>query len=193
MKKITLLAALLVGGIFTSNAQHVEKPKLSEKVGTTPIQKGNWMVGTAIGSMGYSFEQKSFNINILPNAGYFVADGVAVGAQIGAGFQTVDGGKNIWNYSVMPFARYYFPEGSSETGRFFGQGAIGISGFDQKGNDKSETSFAFGVNAGYSHFVSKNVALEGMIGYNYSKSNLANAESQSGLGIAVGFQIFLGK
>lgn len=192
MKKITLLAALLVGGIFTMNAQTVEKPKLSEKVGATPIQKGNWMVGGSIGSLGYSFEQKTFNINVLPTAGYFISDGVAVGMQVGAGFQTVRHGKNIWNYTVMPFARYYFPEGASDTGRFFGQGSIGVTGFDQKGNG-SETSFAFGVNAGYSHFVSRSVALEAIVGYNYSKSNLATVEKQSGLGLAVGFQIFLGK
>lgn len=192
MKKITLLAALLVGGAFTMGAQTIEKPKFSEKVGTTPIQKGNWMVGSSVGSTGYSFEEKSFNINVLPSAGYFITDGLAVGLQAGAGLQTIKHGKNIWNYKVMPFARYYFPEGASETGRFFGQGAIGVSGLSQR-EGGSESSFAFSVNAGYSHFLSRNVALEGLLGYNYSKSNLADAKAQNGLGFSVGFQIFLGK
>lgn len=195
MKKVTLLAALLIGGMLTSNAQTkdgklIETPKLSEKVGTTPIQKGNWIVGGAIGSTGYSFEEESFNINLSPRAGYFITDGIAIGLELGAGLQTVKDGDNIWNYKVMPFARYYFPEGASDTGRFFGQGSIGISGAEVAG--ESDTSFAFAINAGYSHFVSRNVALEAIVGYNYSKSNQANASAQNGLGLALGFQIFLG-
>ncbi len=194
MKKITLLAALLVGGILTSNAQSklpVETPKLSEKVGATPIKKGNWIVGGALGSTGYSFEEESFNINFTPRAGYFISQGVAVGLELGAGLQTVKDGDNIWNYKVMPFVRYYFPEGASETGRFFGQGAIGISGAEVAG--ESNTSFAFNINAGYSHFVSRNVALEAIVGYNYSKSNQSSASAHNGLGLSLGFQIFLGK
>ncbi|MDR0229961.1 MAG: hypothetical protein LBI72_13005 [Flavobacteriaceae bacterium] len=69
----------------------------------------------------------------------------------------------------MPFTVYYFPEATSETGRFFTQGAIGISGSDISG--KNDISFAFNISAGYSHFVSPNVALEVIVGYNYSKSN----------------------
>ncbi|KUF40193.1 outer membrane beta-barrel protein [Myroides marinus] len=192
MKKITLLAALLVAGITTANAQvNVETPKLSAKVGTTPIKKGNWMVGASVGSMGYSFEDKSFNLNINPSAGYFISDGFAVGLEVGAGVTTHKKPvKDDWNYKVMPFARYYFPEGASATGRFFGQGAVGISGTE---NATSKTSFAFDIKGGYSHFVSRNVALEATVGYNYSKSSVADAKSQNGIGLAVGFQIFLGK
>ena len=192
MKKITMLAALLVAGIAGVNAQSktIETPKLSEKVGMTPIKKGNWLVGGSIGSTGYSFEDKSFNLNVMPSAGYFISDGVAVGLEIGGGVQTAKGSKSDWNYKVMPFARYYFPEGASETGRFFGQGNIGVSGAQ---DGSSDTSFAFGINGGYSHFVSRNVALEAKLGYNYSKSNRSDASSQNGIGVTVGFQIFLGK
>lgn len=194
MKKITLLLAMLFVTGFSGYAQKkdnlVETPKLSENVGAKPIQKGNWLVGATIGSMGYSFEQESFNVNINPNAGYFITDGIAVGLKIGAGLQTVKKGDNVWSYEFKPFGRYYFPEGASETGRFFGQADIGITGYS---GTTSDTSFAFGVAGGYSHFVSRNVALEGTLGYNYSKSDVAGAEAQNGLGFAVGLQIFLGK
>lgn len=96
----------------------------------------------------------------------------------------------------MPFARYYFPEGASSTGRFFGQAEAGITGADRGGTDdgsKKDTSFGFGLNAGYAHFVSRNVALEGSVGYNYSKSDASDAKAQNGLGVALGFQIYLGK
>lgn len=192
MKKILVMAAILLGGVITAQAQNVKTPKLSENVGTTPIKQGNWIVGGALGSMGYSFEGENFNINLMPKAGYFITDGIAIGLGTNVGFQTVKDGDNVWSYGVMPFIRYYFPEGASETGRFFGQGEVGVSGASATGDGKNQTSFAFGLGLGYSHFVSRNVALEAIAGYNYSKSNASNATAQNGLGLAVGFQIFLG-
>ncbi|MTG98528.1 MULTISPECIES: hypothetical protein [Myroides] len=191
MKKITLLAALLVGGLVSANAQKVETPKLAEKVGTTPIKKGSWMVGATVGNIGYNFEAESFSFEIKPTAAYFISDGLAVGAEIGGGLKTVKSGKDIWSYVIMPYGRYYFPEGASETGRFFGQGGIGIKGESQDGN--TENSFAFDIKGGYSHFVSRSVALELTAGYSYSKANFTGGEKFSGLGIGLGFQIFLGK
>lgn len=191
MKKVFLT---LVLGVFATSAfaQEITTPQTSANVGSTPIKQGNWLVGGSIGSLGYSFEGENFNININPQAGYFISDGVAVGLGVGAGLQTVNGGDNIWNYRVAPFVRYYFPEGASSTGRFFGQGDIGISGTGATDERNAETSFAFGINAGYAHFISRNVALEGMVGYDYSKSDFANAQAKNGLGIKVGFQIYLG-
>ncbi|WP_313374024.1 hypothetical protein [Chishuiella sp.] len=191
MKKV-LLSLMLVALATTSFAQDIKVPVSSAEVGTSPIKQGNWIVGGSIGSLGYSFEGENFNINVLPQAGYFISDGVAIGLTAGAGLQTVKHEKNVWSYKVAPFARYYFPEGASSTGRFFGQGDIGISGSSATAAQKSETSFAFGVNAGYAHFITRNVALEGMLGYNYSKSDAASAKAQNGLGLSVGFQIYLG-
>lgn len=189
MKKVILsLATISVLGVSTY-AQEITTPQTSANVGTTPIKEGNWLVGGSIGSLGYSFEGENFNINVNPQAGYFISDGVALGLSLGAGLQTVKDGDNAWNYKVMPFVRYYFPEGASSTGRFFGQGEIGITGAEQ--GSASDTSFGFGINAGYAHFITQSVALEATVGYNYSKSNLANAEAQNGLGVAVGFQIYL--
>lgn len=187
MKKIILTLAFSTS-IFTLG-QDITRPVSSAEVGEKPIQKGNWLVGGSIGSLGYSFEGENFNININPQAGYFISDGVALGLTTGLGLQTVKGGDNIWSYKLMPFIRYYFPEGASSTGRFFGQGELGITGAESGGT--SDTSFGFGINAGYAHFISRTVALEVTGGYNYSKSNHASAEAQNGLGVAVGFQIYL--
>lgn len=189
MKKIITLALVAFGGLGIMNAQQITAPQTSANVGASPIQQGNWIVGGSIGSIGYSFEGETFNVNIMPQAGYFISDGVAIGLTAGGGLQTVKDGDNVWNYKVAPFVRYYFPEGASSTGRFFGQGDLGISG--ASAGSESDTSFAFGINAGYAHFITPNVALEAMAGYNYSKSDVANAKAQTGLGVSVGFQIYL--
>jgi len=189
MKRTFLFSALLLFGFFVAKAQNIDvnKPKMSEDVGLTPIKKGNWMVGGSLGSMGYSFEGKSFNINVNPRAGYFVSDGVAIGLSLNGGYQSVKDAKDDWTYGVAPFIRYFFPEGSSATGRFFGQGEVGIAG----ANNGSDVTLAAGVGLGYAHFITRSVALEAVVGYNYSKANNASATAQNGLGFNLGFQIYL--
>ena len=188
MKNLLLTLALSLGCLSYSSAQVKTVPQHSADVGIATIQQGNWMVGGSIGSLGYSFEAESFNIQVSPRAGYFVSDGVAVGAQANLGFTSVNNGKNEWGYGIAPFVRYYFPGGASATGRFFGQGDVGIAG-SSAGDD---VSLNVGLNAGYAHFITQTVALEAMLGYNYSKANISSSSDKaSGLGISVGFQIYL--
>lgn len=193
MKRIFMLStAILFAGISAVSAQvkeavkDVKRPQVESAVGVTPIQEGNWLVGGSIGSLGYGFETKVFNITLAPKAGYFVSDGIAVGLSLPVGFETNKGGENYFSYGVTPFARYYFPEGSSATGRFFGELNAGVAG----NNGGDDVAFAFGANLGYAHFVTNSVALEVTAGYNKS-GGASSVNAQSGLGVAVGFQIYL--
>lgn len=188
MKKKLLTAALLLGVFTYTNAQEIKTvPQSSANVGLTPIKTGNWMVGGSVGNLGYSFESDAFNIQLNPRAGYFIADGLALGAQASLGLNAAKDEKNEWKYGIAPFVRYYFPRGASATGRFFGHGDIGIAGSSiGKG-----TSLALGINAGYAHFITQTVALEAMAGYNYSKANVNVGDKASGLGVSLGFQIYL--
>lgn len=189
MKRVSLFSVLLLAVIFSASAQQpdINRPQTSASVGMAPIQQGNWIVGGSLGSLGYSFEGESFNININPRAGYFVSDGLAIGLGVNGGLATSPDADNVWTYGVAPFVRYYFPGGASATGRFFGQGEVGIAG----SSIGSGADLAFGIGAGYAHFITQSVALEAMLGYNYSKATVANATAQSGLGVSLGFQIYL--
>lgn len=188
MKKLALLLTIIGGVTFNASAQKIETiPQTSADVGTAPIQKGNWMVGGSLANLGYSFEGKAFSINVQPRAGYFISDGIAIGAQTNLGFTAVKNHDNEWNYGIAPFVRYYLNKGSSASGRFFGQGDVGIAG-SSVGKD---VSLALGVNLGYAHFITRTVALEATAGYNYTKSNVNLGDKSSGLGIGLGFQIYL--
>lgn len=187
MKNLFLITITALFVSTSAFAQIDTRPQMSAAVGETPIQQGNWMVGGSLGSLGYSFEGKSFNINVNPRAGYFVSDGIAVGASLNGGLITAKNADDVWTYGVAPFVRYYFPEGASSTGRFFGQGEVGIAG----SSIGKSADIAFGVGLGYAHFITKSVALEAVGGYNYSKATTANATAQSGLGVSLGFQIYL--
>jgi hypothetical protein len=187
MKNLFLITIVVLFVSTSAFAQIETVPQTSSAVGAVPIQEGTWMIGGSLGSLGYSFEGKSFNINVNPRAGYFVSDGIAVGASLNGGLTTAKNADDIWTYGIAPFVRYYIPEGSSSTGRFFGQGEIGIAG----SSIGSDVDLAFGIGAGYAHFVTQSVALEAVIGYNYSKATTANASVHSGLGFNLGFQIYL--
>lgn len=187
MKRVFLFSALFLIGAFAVNAQEINKPQTSANVGALPIQRGNWMIGGALGGLGYSFEGKAFNINIEPSAAYFVSDGIAIGAKLIGGFTAVSGMDNEWRYGIAPTIRYFFPEGSSATGRFFTQGDIGISG----SSVGSDVSLLLGAGVGYAHFITESVALEATLGYRYNKANISTAGSTSGLNVGLGFQIYL--
>lgn len=187
MKQKSVLIVLLCFLTTTLVAQEINRPQTSARVGNSPIQQGNWMVGGGIGSLGYSFEGKNFNINVLPSAGYFISDGIALGVQLKGSLNALSGQENIWGYGLTPFVRYYFPQGSTATGRFFAHGNIGVEG----SRPGAGASLALGANLGYSHFVTNSVALELTAGYNYSKATAINAVAQTGLGVGLGFQIYL--
>jgi len=185
MKRVLLFSALFLAGVITANAQEINKPQTSANVGMTPVQKGNWMIGGSIGNIGYSFEAESFGISLSPSAGYFVSNGIAIGLQPTVSLQTVKDGENDWGYGISPYIRYFFPEGSSSTGRFFAHGNVGIAGK----SGQSGASLDLGAKLGYAHFVTQNVALELAAGYRYNKA--PSAEKLSGLGVELGFQIYL--
>ena len=187
MKTSLLTFALSVICLFFGYSQVNTVPQSSAEVGMTPIKTGNWMVGGSIGNIGYSFEGEAFNIQLNPRAGYFVSDGIAVGAQASIGLTAVKDFDNEWRYGIAPFVRYYFPEGASSTGRFFAQGDVGVSGSSAGGG----ASLALGANLGYAHFITNTVALEAILGYNYSKANVNLGDKATGLGIGLGFQIYL--
>jgi len=181
---LTTITLLFVGSI--AFAQIETTPQMNADVGTRPIQQGNWMVGGGLGSLGYDFDSEVFNISLEPGAGYFVSDGIALGLKLIANYQTIEGGDNPFSYGLLPFARYYFPEGASESNRFFAEAKAGIAG--SRGGD--DVNFGFGAGLGYTHFITQTVALEALAGYN----DLAGASAsgtQGGLGIMVGFQIYL--
>ena len=187
MKKFILTGCLGLGIVLGANAQRVGTPQSSADVGLAPLEQGNWLVGGSLAGIGYSFEGKAFNLGIQPSAGYFVKDGLAVGAEALLSFTAVKDLDNEWGYGIAPFVRYYFPGTASATGRFFGHGNVGIAG----SSVGSDVALNLGAKLGYAHFVTQSVALEATVGYNYNKANINTSGGASGLGVGLGFQIYL--
>lgn len=191
MKRLFLIAALSFGMMYAASAQEVNTPQTTAPVAGSSIAAGNWMMGGSIGSTGFNFSTNTFSLNVNPQAAYFVDNNIAVGASVILGLSAYDGG-HTFNYGIAPLVRYYFPEGATPSSRWFGEATAGISGSSYKGSAKDQpVSFLWGVKGGYSHFVASHVALEATLGYTYTKADINSSTGVSGLGLGLGFQIYL--
>jgi hypothetical protein len=194
MKRIYLLSALLIffsANVFAQDVQDLPRPQTSAPVASDAIQQGNWLVGANIGNIGHNFKSETFSFDLTPRAGYFISDNAVIGAQAQLGLSLYSGGETF-RYGVTPFVRYYFPEGASPSGRFFGEAVIGLAGSSEKDSEgDSIFSRVYGVSGGYAHFIATNVALEGMLNLIRSNANVDFGGSSTGLSVSIGLQIYL--
>lgn len=194
MKKVFLLASLMFATFFTAFGQQdptESLPPTSAPVASDALQAGNWMVGGGLGSIGFNFASNTFSLNLVPHAGYFLTDRVVLGAQTTLGLTAYEGGTQF-NFGVSPFLRYFFAEGARDTGRWFGEIGAGLAGSSLPGNIEDDSfSGLLALRAGYTHFIARNVALEGSTGYTFTGADLRSSSTFSGLGVVFGFQIYL--
>ncbi|MEJ8801835.1 hypothetical protein [Pontibacter sp. H249] len=192
-KTLTTLIMLLAFG-FCTLAQDLPTPPLpptSANVADDAISKGNWLVGGSIASTGFNFSTDTYDLFINPKAGYFIGENFVLGSEVILGLTIFDGGTNF-QYGITPFGRYYYTQGGGPSGRIFQEIAFGIAGSSIKDNEQDEpVSLLVGVRGGYAHFIAQNVALEAILGYTYIKADIDSDTGSGGLGISLGFSIYL--
>lgn len=194
MKRLFLLSSFFLATIFCAEAQVDDAadrlPQTSAPVAGEALQKGNWLVGGSVGSLGIDFGTGNFQMSIFPNVGYFLSDQAVLGAQTNLSLYSNEGGTDV-SYGFSPFIRYYLGAGARDTGRFFGELGLGGAGSAVRGTADNAISFLLGLRAGYAHFVADNVALETTAGYTFSDAEISTPYNVSGLNITFGFQIYL--
>jgi len=116
------------------------------------------------------------SFNIYPDAGYFLSDKFAVGAEIGLGTQTAKNPNSTYNtkqsqtrFNFTPYARYYF---INQKFGLFAEWSMGIAFGNIKEyyttapTDKTKTTnFSLGVSPGMYYSVSDHLMLESTIGW----------------------------
>jgi hypothetical protein len=177
MKKGLLVAAVLCAAIG-SNAQ---------------INKGQYLVGGSAGfQQSKAGEEKTTTIFLSPNAGYFVADKLAVG--LDANFRsdkTTEDGDDLSkqsSFNVGPFVRYYFLPTAQKV-NVFAHGAFRF-GSIKVGDADGVSSTDWTIKAGPAFFLSPSVALETAVYYGSLKYK--DVDAINNFGLSVGFQIHLG-
>ena len=194
MKKIIASCAL---GLFLIGFNSV----------SAQTEKGNFLLGGNLANINLGItEGLGSSFSITPNAGYFVADGFAVGASlpISRSGNSYDGFGGTYKNSstsigVGAFARYYFKVGDPLS--FFAGLGLGINTYSYKNKFKSDdenvfpsdedsnssSDFYSGINVGAAYFISDAVAIEGVL----STSDIT--EDYLSLNFGVGFKIYFSK
>lgn len=164
MKKFYLTLAAVAALTFASQAQ---------------TEKGKFIVG---GGLGFDTESikdtddKSTSFNIMPSAGYFVSDNIAVGLGLGYQWNKVEDGTDEATtgvFTVAPFGRWYSANGPV---RFFGQLSVPMGWGNLKENDDkigNVSSYGVELAPGIVYFPTSKIGLEFKVrGLYYNSSNV---------------------
>lgn len=159
MKKLILSLAILSGIAMTTQAQ-------TEK-GKTVLGGNVYFNSIKSDAEGAKAIQ---NFSIVPSAGYFVADNIAIGT--GIGYHTSKG--NVASASgkkeafvVRPFGRYY--KSLSDQFKFFGQLSVPMEFGNEKAIDAdlkvgdktgSSTSFGVALSPGFAYYPTPSIGIE---------------------------------
>jgi hypothetical protein len=109
----------------------------------------------------------SFSMNIAPGAGYFIADNLAIGANLGISYFKQSGNK-YYSLGIGPFLKYYFQNGiflKAET-NFTMLHGLGS-------NDSRQKGYSISPGAGYAFFLNDKVSLEPAFVYSFNHYNYA--------------------
>jgi hypothetical protein len=143
-------------------------------------EKGSWLVG---GNLDLNTANNNTIIGFSPMAGFFFSDNFAAGAAFDYYHQNAGGAKST-NFGFGPLARYYF--GSSNVRPLVHAQWNYISRKTTVTSNGGEVFVAGGLAA----FINRNVAIEGLAGYDYTKFR-HNAEGDGGFKLKIGFQVYL--
>lgn len=172
MKKV-LLSALLVGFVSVLNAQ---------------TQKNDWMVG---GNFRLNTADNNTQIAFTPNAGLFVIDNLAVGANFTLNYQK-DGNNKFTAFGVGPFARYYFTTESQKI-RPIVHGSFNYLSRKNKVGSVSSTNNGtnYFLGGGAAAFISPTVSIDALMGYDHTK--YTDFDGSGGFAFNIGFQVYINK
>jgi outer membrane protein len=148
---------------------------------------------------------KAMNIEVYPQIGYFVTDGLALGAEIPIMYTTEEDINDIkqstFSIALAPFLRYYI---GVDKVRPYIHGSVGFGKTKYKldyengqTNDANAGLFMYEIGGGLGIFLTDKVSLDFSIGYTSVAMNLEEFYEEdvkqvtSGLGVGIGISIML--
>lgn len=149
--------------------------------------KNDWMVG---GNFHLNTANKNTQIAFTPNAGLFVTDNLAVGGNLGINYSK-SGDNKYTSFLVGPFARYYFTT-QDQAVRPIVHGSFNYISTKQKLGTvatSTNTGFNYFIGGGAAMFISKNVSIDALAGYDHTKYK--NFDGSGGFAFNIGFQVYL--
>lgn len=181
---------------------------------SSQTEKGKYLVGAA-STLDFKFSfiepDKELDIYFAPQAGYFVADQLALGVTIPGRIRHYFSFTNVTTKSVGislgPFLRYYLGPPKKimpfiAVGVDYGMGRVKREIYDEdrpvfvEFEEEVEIIREFGAEAsfGFSFFITPTIGLNSQLGYEYSDRKFKGDDfsfPQHDIQILVGFDIFL--
>jgi hypothetical protein len=149
--------------------------------------KGSHLAGGTISVSGTnSNSTNSFNANLNPNYGYFVANNLAIGGILSLSYSYTKAFQTNLG-TLSPFVRYYF--GAPKTAMFFAYGSAG-GGISVNDNQKGVGLFNYSVGPGFDYFVNKHVAFEALATFGGRKDYQSTTGFNNSLNLLIGLQVF---
>ena len=172
--KPLLLFMLLVSG-FASHAQ---------------TETGNFLVG---GNLQLTAAKDNFDIQLNPTAGYFFVDNFAAGLNLDLGYSKNGALSSAFKTTTLglgPFVRFYT---GTATVRPFLDGDVNFASvkYGYNTDSRTYTGLKFFVGPGAAIFLNRNVAIEGLAGYEHAAYK--NQLGSGGFTFKVGFQVYLNR
>ena len=213
MKRILfLLAAICIIASSLKAQTQLEKGNIYAGVTSTLAMggsEGSELFGLGFGSTKYKHgsdapetQYKSFSYNILPKGGYFIMDNLVAGLEVVlTGFRETDVDdddvEKVSTIGIGPFVRYYYPLESvypfAEAEVLFGSHKDSWMDYEEK-----YPMFIFGISLGAALPLGEMITIDGSIGYTRAQWTWEDVETEgtnkeicSGLGIRIGFSIYL--
>lgn len=189
MKKTLLVLAAMFSAVFvqaqTEQGSMIVGGDISLDFQTNKVESGGNSVDVG----------KTNTIEFSPQFGYFISDGLAVGAEVL--YQSItfkpDGGGNDTKASVValgPFVKYYLDNGVFAQANF----GFGSSKTDFGSGEVKSSITLWRIGAGYAAFLNDHVAVEPMLSYGSIQQKNKDTDVKdidNGFMISVGFTIFL--
>lgn len=165
-------------------------------LGTTAkaqLQQGNFLVGADIANFKLGLNKGSlFNIDLSPKLAFFVQNDLAIGAYVDFSLITAkDAGTNI-DYGVGALGRYYVSGADVNLlgrSRLFFEGTVGINGTNPASGENTN-GLGLSIGPGLAHFITSNVALEGLVKYS-GIIGFGQRTTSSDLILGLGLQVYL--
>ena len=169
------------------------------------IKKGQFLIGGNIsfesieneGNYAANYETKNFFVS--PNIGYFIIEKLAGGLRFDLRSYRSTSPNNYrqTNTSVSPFIRYYFLPSTKNINVFIDLGYLSYkskyTNMQPQSSSYKDKSSGYSISAGPVMFLTKQVALEFILGYKYIKADGFNDYKSSTFNTGLGLQIHLGK
>ncbi|MVM32872.1 hypothetical protein GO755_22725 [Spirosoma sp. HMF4905] len=188
MKTTFLTITLLIAGLSGAMAQ---------------TEKGNRLMGVNVGNIVIPTEGSTTLISLQPTYGWFVSNGLVVGAGIPF-FYAGLGGSKVTQIGLTPFLRYYI--GPSQVKPFLGAsiGVVNTSVSNTGSPTASSTDAVYSATGGIAFFINRSVSFD--LGLTYTggdggsvnslvagTSNALTPNIPKALNISLGFQVYFGK